>query len=171
MVKDIFEFAKGVKSGSLFSNIIDNNTAVSIVEQFNKTPYADRETLIQSFETLNNSGREWLKSLKELEATSDGLINANNSAAITVKKLGEGFKLAAKNMGVMLAVTVALKAAYAIFDHFNVTAEEQQEKVDGWASKVEELKSKYDELKGKNLSADEEKELEYLKLIILKSKK
>lgn len=155
----VIDFAKSLPF--LLNTQIPEVNFQEIVKRFNNGETI--EELKKDYDILKDAHWDYLRGVDKGKAEASQWTEALEKSSGGVKKLASGLKLAAKNMGIMLAVTIAFKAAYAIFDHFNVTAEEQQEKVDGWASKVEELKSKYDELKGKNLSADEEKELEYLK--------
>lgn len=77
--------------------------------------------------------------------------------------LGKALKGVAANIGIMLAVTLAIKGAMTIFDKLNVTAEEQQEIVDDLTEKVKGLKDEYNELSGNNnLTEAEKQKLDYL---------
>lgn len=67
--------------------------------------------------------------------------------------MGATFKNALKNiganLGIMLAITIAVKALAAAYDHLVVTMEEQQEIVDNLRNEVEDLRVEYDELNNK----------------------
>lgn len=116
------------------------------------------------FRDTTDAALDFAYSLNQVEGNEAKLLKHQNGMAGSLKKLGESFKMVAGNMAIMLAVTVALKTAYAIFDHFNVTAEEQQEIVDGLSTKVSDLQSQYDALDSKTNKSDaENKQLKYLK--------
>ena len=69
-------------------------------------------------------------------------------------------------MGIMLAITVALKLLGAAWDHFNVTVEESQAKVDDITTKLKELNEEYDKLNSRDsdsLTSSEKERLNYLK--------
>lgn len=72
-------------------------------------------------------------------------------------KWSASLKSLAANLGIMLAITVAVKALSAAFDYLNVTFEEQQEIVDGLNDKISTLQSEYDELAGKGNLTEQEK--------------
>lgn len=78
-------------------------------------------------------------------------------------KFASTFKTIAANIGIMLAVNVAIKAAAKLWDILNVTVEEQEQKINELKSSYEGLKSEYDELSQKQDVTDAEKRrLEYL---------
>ena len=58
---------------------------------------------------------------------------------------GSTLKSIGANLGIMLAITLAVQALSAAWDHLNVTMEEQQEIVDGLKTDIEGLKIEYDE--------------------------
>ena len=66
----------------------------------------------------------------------------------------------------MLAITVVLKLLGAAWDHFNVTVEESQEKVDEVTTKLKELNEEHDKLNSRDsdsLTSSEKERLNYLK--------
>lgn len=79
---------------------------------------------------------------------------------------GTAIKGAATNMAIMLAVTLAIKAAVKIWDTINVTVEETQQKYEELNNTLSTLTSEYDDLNSRNpasLSNSEKERLEYLK--------
>ena len=70
-------------------------------------------------------------------------------------------KSMAANIGIMLAITLAIKGAMWIFDQLYTSFEEQQEIVDDLTDKIKGLQEEYDNLKD-DPSASGEK-LDYLK--------
>lgn len=120
--------------------------------------------ITKQYGSINKSCRQYLETIDAGTVTFEGVKDAQNGAALSAIKFSDGLKLAAKNMGVMLAVTLAIKAAMWIFDQLNVTFEEQQEKVDGLTSKLDDLNHQYEALNNrKTLSDSEKQQLEYLK--------
>ena len=75
--------------------------------------------------------------------------------------LGKTLKGVAANIGIMLAVTLAIKGAMWVFDQLYTSFEEQQEIVDDLTEKIKGLQEEYDSLKD-DPSASGEK-LDYLK--------
>lgn len=87
-------------------------------------------------------------------------------ASSSTSKFSASLKNVAANMGIMLAITVALKLLGAAWDHFNVTVEESQTKVDDITTKLKELNEEYDKLNSRNsdsLTSSEKERLNYLK--------
>lgn len=87
-------------------------------------------------------------------------------ASSSTSKFSASLKNVAANMGIMLAITVALKLLGAAWDHFNVTVEESQAKVDDITTKLKELNEEYDKLNSRDsdsLTSSEKERLNYLK--------
>lgn len=86
-----------------------------------------------------------------------------NQASSSTAKFSASLKTIAANIGIMLAVNVAIKAAAKLWDTLNITVEEQEQKINELKSSYEGLKSEYDELSQKQDVTDAEKRrLEYL---------
>ena len=64
----------------------------------------------------------------------------------TLSKLGTTLKNVAANMGIMLAVSLAVKTGIAIWDKLNVTLEEQKEIVDNLKSEITTLREEEQKL-------------------------
>lgn len=114
-------------------------------------------------EQLSPFGKEYFQKLQD---GTESIKNAGQYLDDATKK-ANAFKGALKeialNAGAMIAVTVAVTALAKIWDHLNVTLEEQQEIVDNLNADISELQTQYDELHGKgNLTAEEERRLEIL---------
>lgn len=87
-------------------------------------------------------------------------------ASSSTSKFSASLKNVVANMGIMLAITVVLKLLGAAWDHFNVTVEESQEKVDEVTTKLKELNEEYDKLNSRDsdsLTSSEKERLNYLK--------
>lgn len=104
------------------------------------------EEFLKFIENADNADKSLASYKKQLASSTDGL-----------SKFSAGFKSLAANLGIMLAITVAVKALSAAFDYLNVTFEEQQEIVDGLNDKISTLQSEYDELAGKGNLTEQEK--------------
>ena len=117
------------------------------------------------------------KAISNLDKTTISYANTADRASLSIEGLKEHTKLTgsafgtlaknmALNMGVMLAIGVAMKVAVYAFDKANTTFDEQKEKVDGLQKSYEKLKSELDVLEGKNaddLTPAENARLDYLK--------
>lgn len=98
----------------------------------------------------------------EISALDDALKKSTNSS----NAFSASLKNVAANMGIMLAITVVLKLLGAAWDHFNVTVEESQGKVDEVTTKLKELNEEYDKLNSRDsdsLTSSEKERLNYLK--------
>lgn len=96
------------------------------------------------------------------------------SATKQTKSLSAGFSLAGKTLGgfgtkilgVSSGISIALlaiEAAIALYDHFNVSLEEQIDKVNTLQNDLDSLNSEYESLASKdNLTAEEERRLSVL---------
>lgn len=104
-------------------------------------------------EDVKNAAKEVANGTKAMSYFDDAV--AKNTSSLS--KFSAGFKSLAANLGIMLAITVAVKALSAAFDYLNVTFEEQQEIVDGLNDKISTLQSEYDELAGKGNLTEQEK--------------
>lgn len=109
------------------------------------------------------------KFLKTWDGTGDIAKEYNKyleQASSSTSKFSASLKNVAANMGIMLAITVALKLLGAAWDHFNVTVEESQAKVDDITTKLKELNEEYDKLNSRDsdsLTSSEKERLNYLK--------
>lgn len=108
-----------------------------------------------------------------------GLIKAMNLGANALKLFAGGlttastaaevFGAALKSaLGIIGLIVIAVQAAVAIYDHFNVTLEEQREIVEELQGEVNSLQSEYDELLGKSRSDEGLIEAEQTRLDLLK---
>lgn len=109
------------------------------------------------------------KFLKTWDGTGDIAKEYNKyleQASSSTSKFSASLKNVAANMGIMLAITVALKLLGAAWDHFNVTVDESQAKVDDITTKLKELNEEYDKLNSRDsdsLTSSEKERLNYLK--------
>lgn len=116
--------------------------------------------------TLKITDENFVNFLKDVEYSEKTLVNyevymKKNAKATSV--FGTTLKSIGANLGIMLAITVAVQTLSAAFDYLNVTLEEQQEIVDGLQTEIEGLRIEYDELNSKgNLTAQEEAKLKML---------
>jgi len=93
-----------------------------------------------------------------VKKSSQGLKGLSSSFGATAKSI-------ALNMGVMLAITLAIKGIAMAFDAVNVTFAEQKDKVDGLTEGYNSLKTELDDLKSKNpskLTSSEKERMNYL---------
>lgn len=96
-----------------------------------------------------------------LKLFAGGLTTASTAAEI----FGAALKSA---LGIIGILVIAVQAAVAIYDHFNVTLEEQREIVAELQGEVDSLQSEYDELLGKSRSDEGITEAEQTRLNLLK---
>ncbi|MBN2921139.1 MAG: hypothetical protein JTJ28_16220 [Lactobacillus sp.] len=110
---------------------------------------------VQFFTEVDNGKRK----IKDID---DYIKKAEESSTA----FGAALKNVAANIGIMLAITVTLKLLGAAWDHFNVTVEESQAKVDEVTAKLKELNEEYDKLNSRDsdsLTSSEKERLNYLK--------
>ena len=88
-----------------------------------------------------------------IEELDSAMSNATNSSA----KFAASLKSIAANVGIMLAVNIAIKALASTWDALNVTVEEQEQKINELKSSYEGLKSEYEQLSQKQDVTDAEK--------------
>lgn len=103
---------------------------------------------------------EFTKLLADVQHGNKGMSDLEKymeSATVTTSSFASSLKSIALNLGANLLITAAIYGAIKAFDHFNVTVEEQQEKVDGLNEKISTLKTEYDELSDKGNLTDQEK--------------
>lgn len=121
------------------------------------------EELKKKYDKLKDAHWGYLRSVDQGKAEVSQWTDALENASSGVKGLTKTLKLAAKNMGIMLAVSIAIQGAMWIFDQLNVTLEEQQEIVDNTTSEVKALQEEYDKLsKTGNLTEQEKDRLDML---------
>lgn len=91
-----------------------------------------------------------VEATKNLKAGTIQQDDFNKIVGEGTNKLGKftlGLKNVVANMGIMLAVTLALKAVTFVIDEMFVTFEEQKETVEELTNSVKDLQSEYDTLK------------------------
>ncbi len=131
----------------------------------NTQAYDTLDDLLLEFPTLSTEVKDCAKEvangtklIKDFDAVYE------KSASVT-SKFASSLKSIAANIGIMLAINLAIKAATAIWDAFNVTVAEVKEKVDELTSSLNSLKSEYEELHSRDydsLSNSEIRRLNYL---------
>ena len=96
---------------------------------------------------------------------ADEFQNYINNSANSLTKFSSTLKSVAANMGIMLAVSLAIKGIITLWDKLNVTVEETQQKYDELSSSISTLQSEYDTLNSRDydsLSDSEKERLKYL---------
>lgn len=157
-----------------FSNAIKEPTegtksfVKEITELYNKGDLAgkDLDFLAKSCSNVDKSVVSTAKSIQKGNAEIGALDKSMKNASGSATAFGTTLKNVAANMGIMLAITVALKLLGAAWDHFNVTVEESQAKVDDITTKLKELNEEYDKLNSRDsdsLTSSEKERLNYLK--------
>lgn len=139
-----------------------------ITELYNKGDLAgkDLDFLAKSCSNVDKSVVSTAKSIQKGNAEIGALDKSMKNASGSATAFGTTLKNVAANMGIMLAITVALKLIGAAWDHFNVTVEESQAKVDDITTKLKELNEEYDKLNSRDsdsLTSSEKERLNYLK--------
>lgn len=142
--KDILAFYDKITSSNI--PLTDTNQLLGFAKGLNIT----NESFLDFLSNTENADKSLDAYKKQVQNASGG----NAAFAASLKSM-------AANIGIMLAVTLAIKGAMMIFDEINVTFKEQQEIVDDLKTKIADLKSEYDQLSA-DPSASGEK-LDYLK--------
>lgn len=120
-------------------------------------------SLMKEFGHLNKSILDAGESCLQGTTNFDKFAKVANDTKSTFSGLALTLKNVALNAGIMLAVTIGIKAVTAAWDYFNNTVEEQEEKINNLKSSYEGLKSEYDALSQKqDLTDAEKRRLEYL---------
>lgn len=124
--KDIISFSKSFKE-------LDSYDALD--ELIDKFPNLSKEIKQTAIEVSNNT-----KSMADFD-------NACNQASSASAEFAAKLKSIAANVGVMIAINLAVKAIQTAWDAWNETVEESQAKVDNINSKLEDLNKELLELK------------------------
>lgn len=156
-----------------YKEVIDNFKELNLSDKkYKLNGKANWDAITEAIGDCDETALSYFKTLDD----GKGTIN-NQSASVEglneyLQKTGQSFDTAALkakalnvalNVGIMLAVTVAVKALSAAWDAFNVTVEEQQEKISNLTSEIETLQQEYDELSSKqSITKAEQERLDYL---------
>ena len=157
--------------GSLFSSATDQITQIQGATDVLSTVFANAGVSTEKLASANIvlSGTTSTLSVAQLDTlvstgalddatraqivSTYGLSAAQKKAAITSKLLQ-----AALNAGVILAVSLAIKAVTAAWNKFNVTVKESQEKIDDVNSTISDLKSEIENLEDVKYKTDKQEE-------------
>ena len=157
--------------GSLFSSATDQITQIQGATDVLSTVFANAGVSTEKLASANIvlSGTTSTLSVAQLDTlvstgalddatraqivSTYGLSAAQKKAAITSKLLQ-----AALNAGVILAVSLAIKAVTAAWNKFNVTVKESQEKIDDVNSTISDLKSEIESLEDVKYKTDKQEE-------------
>lgn len=153
---------------SFKQNRLEGANTQRYLKQIDKIGGAANIRNVDAFATkFGITNQELIKATKSLKEGKISLKDFNKVAKDSVDKTAKfanGLKNIGANLGIMLAITIAVKALVAAYDHLVVTMEEQQEIVDNLRNEVEGLQIEYDELFNKgHLTEQEERRLEILK--------
>lgn len=149
-----------------FKKLNDTKNSIENFSKGFKELYASNkgiDELIKKFPELNT---EIVNTAKEVSSGKKSMADFDkvcSTASSSTTKFASTLKSVAANIGIMLAINLAIKAVAKAWDTLNVTVEEQQAKVDELKSSYESLQSEYDTLSQKQDVTDAEKRrLEYL---------
>lgn len=104
------------------------------------------ENLKRSFVALEDAQWEYFRKTEVSKAETDKFKESIGSATGSLDNFKTGLLTAAKNIGIMIGVSLAIQGAIWVFDQINVTLEEQQEIVDDLSKEIESLQTEYDAL-------------------------
>lgn len=162
--KKLKEFSNAVKEPTKATQ----NFVEKVKDLYNKGILKVRnlDNLANKFIGVDRSVVSTAKSIQKGNAEIGALDKSMKNASGSATAFGTTLKNVAANMGIMLAITVALKLLGAAWDHFDVTVEESQAKVDNITTKLKELNEEYDKLNSRDsdsLTSSEKERLNYLK--------
>lgn len=162
--KKLKEFSNAVKEPTKATQ----NFVEEVKDLYNKGTLEvnNLDTLANKFIGVDKSVVSTAKSIQKGNAEIGALDKSMKNASGSATAFGTTLKNVAANMGIMLAITVALKLLGAAWDHFDVTVEESQAKVDDITTKLKELNEEYDKLNSRDsdsLTSSEKERLNYLK--------
>lgn len=98
---------------------------------------------------IKNVDEDFFKFAKQVDMSGDLLKQYEDymkKAGKATSVFGTTLKSIGANLGIMLAISIAVQALSAAFDYLNVTLEEQQEIVDSLTNEVEGLQTAYNDL-------------------------
>lgn len=169
-IKDVFQ---NIKDGLTIKQVPVNDLMQQVVDSYNDQVVSKGSITLDDFFKQNpditQTQQKYLKDLRNGKADAQAFANATNSAAYSVKSFAKTLKTAAVNIGVFMAVSIAIQFAIEKFAELNVTYEEQQTIVDQLKSDVQSLKDEYDTLSNidtSKLTEQEKERLGYLERII-----
>ena len=144
-------------------NRLVSQEGVSSQTAWYKTMMSSSKAAQSLFDNENNlveSNGKLILSDKALTTAQNTMTTSARASEAAMKALS-----IAANMAVMIAINLAIKGAIALWDKYNVTVAETQEKIDGINSSLQTLNSEYNELNSRDidtLSDSEKARLEYL---------
>lgn len=128
--KDILAFYDKITSSNI--PLTDTNQLLGFAKGLNIT----NESFLDFLSNTENADKSLDAYKKQVQNASGG----NAAFAASLKSM-------AANIGIMLAVTLAIKGAMWVFDQLYTSFEEQQEIVDELTDKIKGLQEEYDNLK------------------------
>lgn len=140
---------------------IDFITEVKKIAAQNNFATKNLDSLADSILGVDKEAVKAAKSIQKTGGSVEELDRFLVSGSSSTKAFSNAIKSAAINMGAMLAITLAVKAAIYILDELYTSFEEQQEIVNDLTTEIEELKQEYDTLKEDPSTSG--KKLEHLK--------
>ena len=105
---------------------------------------SDTDKIVGFAKGMNLNNDEFLAFLQNTEYSEKTLDNYQKymqKSASATSKFGAALKSIGANIAIMLAINLAIKAVSIVWDEFNDTVAESQEKIDGINSKINELTS------------------------------
>lgn len=164
---------------NIFSNILSNKDIINLspgtlrfkekINQFTNIEDLVGRNIDKIAEEFDNVDKRAINLAKTLDK-DENFLNKFNSALesgqLGAMSFSSALKTAAMNIGIMLAVSLAIKGAMALWDRANVTVAETKQRYDELSSSLSELQSEYDILNSRDydsLSSFEKDRLEYLK--------
>ena len=129
-----------------FFNKTQNYDFTKIGSTSSQTSYEYFAKLFDKLRITNEQFKEWVLTVEPDKITLDNYQAYLKNTNTTLTKLGSTLKNVAANMGIMLAVSLAVKTGIAIWDKLNVTLEEQKEIVDNLKSEITTLREEEQKL-------------------------
>ena len=124
------------------------------------------DEIVKDYNKVDKGIINLAKSIQAGEGKIEDLDKALEAGSTGAMSFSASLKTAVRNIGIMLAVSLAIKGAMALWDRANVTVAETKQRYDELSSSLSELQSEYDILNSRDydsLSSSEKDRLEYLK--------
>lgn len=117
------------------------------------SPIVSFEDWAKSLDNVDDSFVKFCKDLDSGDVTIDNIDESMKKAGISTNKFSSSLANIAANIGIMLAINIAIQAATKIWDEFNTTVEEAQADLDETQSVIADLETQIKELESIDANA------------------
>jgi len=123
------------------------------------------DDFVGEMEIADNTLKSFLKTWNGTGDIAEEYQNYLAKSTTATSSFASTLKTVSLNVGTMLAVSLAIKAAAYAWDKLNITVDEEKEKLKALNSTLSDLQSEYDALSSRNTNSLSKSEKEHLKYL------